>query len=51
MVLFVVCGMTGVKMGELFWHVLPFVLSMYAVLLLCMFYPPIVTWLPKTLGY
>ncbi len=50
-VLFVVCGMTGVKMGELFKHVLPFVLSMYAVLLLCMFYPPIVTWLPKVLGY
>ena len=50
-VLFVVCGMTGVKMAEVFWNVLPFILSMYAVLFLCMFFPPLVTWLPKALGY
>jgi tripartite ATP-independent transporter DctM subunit len=50
-VLFVVCGMTGVKMGELVKEVMPFILSMYAMLLLCMFFPPIVTWLPKALGY
>jgi tripartite ATP-independent transporter DctM subunit len=50
-VLFVVCGMTGVKMGELVREVMPFILSMYAMLLLCMFFPPIVTWLPKALGY
>lgn len=50
-VLFVVCGMTGVKMGELVKEVMPFILSMYGLLLLCMFYPPIVTWLPKVLGY
>ena len=50
-VLFVVCGMTGVKMAEVFWNVLPFILSMYAVLFLCMFFPPLVTWLPKVLGY
>jgi tripartite ATP-independent transporter DctM subunit len=50
-VLFVVCGMTGVKMGELVKEVMPFILSMYAMLLLCMFYPPLVTWLPKVLGY
>jgi TRAP-type transport system large permease protein len=50
-VLFVVCGMTGVKMAEVFWNVLPFILSMYAVLFLCMFFPPLVTWLPKAVGY
>jgi TRAP-type C4-dicarboxylate transport system permease large subunit len=50
-VLFVVCGMTGVKMGELVKEVMPFILSMYAMLFACMFYPPLVTWLPKALGY
>ena len=50
-ILFVVCGMTGVKMGELVKEVMPFILSMYGLLLLCMFYPPVVTWLPKALGY
>jgi tripartite ATP-independent transporter DctM subunit len=50
-VLFVVCGMTGIKMNELVWNVMPFIVSMYAVLLLCMFFPPLVTWLPKALGY
>jgi tripartite ATP-independent transporter DctM subunit len=50
-VLFVVCGMTGVKMGVLVKEVMPFIVSMYVMLLLCMFFPPIVTWLPKALGY
>jgi TRAP-type C4-dicarboxylate transport system permease large subunit len=50
-VLFVVCGMTGVKMGELVKEVMPFIISMYVMLLACMFFPPLVTWLPKALGY
>ncbi|MEC5399720.1 TRAP transporter large permease [Uliginosibacterium sp. H1] len=50
-VLFVVSGVTKVKMGEITWAVLPFIASQYALLLACMLYPPIVTWLPKAMGY
>lgn len=50
-VLFVVCGITGVKMGELVRETWPFIALMYALLLLCIFFPGIVTWLPERLGY
>jgi TRAP-type C4-dicarboxylate transport system permease large subunit len=50
-VLFVICGMTGIKMGELVRHCMPFIVSQYALLLLCLFFPPLVTWLPKLVGY
>jgi TRAP-type transport system large permease protein len=50
-VLFVVCGITGVKMGELVRESWPFIAAMYAVLVLCIAFPGIVTWLPNRLGY
>ena len=50
-VLFVVCGITGVKMGELVRESWPFITAMYAILLLCMLVPNIVTWLPERMGY
>ncbi|SEL29427.1 TRAP transporter large permease [Pacificibacter marinus] len=50
-VLFVVTGITGVKMGELVRESWPFIAAMYAVLLLCMLVPSVVTWLPTQLGY
>lgn len=50
-VLFVVCGITGVKMGELVRASWPFIAAMYGVLVLCMLFPGIVTWLPERLGY
>ncbi len=50
-VLFVVCGITKVPMRELVYALWPFVTLMYGVLLLCMLFPPIVTWLPRMLGY
>lgn len=50
-VLFVVCGATGVRMRELVVNVWPFVALMYAVLVLCMLVPPVVTALPRLLGY
>ena len=50
-VLFVVCGVTGVRMRELVSNIWPFVALMYAVLFLCMFFPAIVTTLPRSLGY
>ena len=50
-VLFVLCGITGIKLGELVRHVWPFIAAMYALLFACMFWPPLVLWLPKLLGY
>lgn len=50
-VLFVICGMTGIKMGELVRHCMPFIVSQYLLLIACIFFPPLVTWLPKQLGY
>ena len=50
-VLFVVCGVTGVPMRDLVKNAWPFIALMYAVLLLCMLFPPIVTALPRALGY
>jgi TRAP-type transport system large permease protein len=50
-VLFVVCGVTGVRMRELVANVWPFITLMYAVLLACMLFPPLVTALPRALGY
>jgi len=50
-VLFVVCGITGVKMGELVRESWPFIIAMYVLLIVCMFVPGIVTWLPHSLGY
>lgn len=50
-VLFVVCGITGVKMGELVRESWPFIAAMYALLFMCILFPGIVTWLPERLGY
>lgn len=50
-VLFVVCGVTGVSMRELVKNAWPFITLMYAVLVLCMFFPAVVTTLPRALGY
>jgi len=50
-VLFVVCGITGIRMSEIVGAVWPFIAWMFAVLFACMFYPPLCLWLPKALGY
>ena len=50
-VLFVVCGVTKVPMRELIRSAWPFIALMYAVLVLCMLFPPVVTALPRALGY
>lgn len=50
-VLFVVCGVTKIAMRDLVRACWPFIAYMYAVLLVCMLFPPIVTWLPRKLGY
>lgn len=50
-VLFVICGVSGLKLGELARHVWPFIAFMYALLLVCMFVPQLVLTLPRALGY
>jgi tripartite ATP-independent transporter DctM subunit len=50
-VLFVVSGITGVRMRELVANAWPFIALMYGVLVVCMLFPPLVTALPRALGY
>jgi len=50
-VLFVVCGITGIRMSEIVGALWPFIAWMFAVLFASMFYPPLCLWLPRALGY
>ena len=50
-VLFVICGVSGLKLGELAKHVWPFITVMYVLLFVCMFVPSLVLTLPRALGY
>jgi tripartite ATP-independent transporter DctM subunit len=50
-VLFVVCSIANISMGQIMRHVWPFVVFGYGLLFLCMFWPPLVTGLPRALGY
>jgi tripartite ATP-independent transporter DctM subunit len=50
-VLMVVQGVTGVETKPFMREVWPFVGVQYAVLLLCIFFPPLVLWLPRMLGF
>ncbi len=50
-VLFVMSGITRVSMSNLIRNVWPYVAVQYGVLVLCVLFPGIVTWLPRALGY
>jgi len=50
-VLFVMSGITRVPMGTLVRNVWPYVALQYSVLILCVSFPSIVTWLPRALGF
>jgi TRAP-type transport system large permease protein len=50
-VLFVVCGIANISMGQMMRHLWPFVTFGFGLLFLCMLYPPLVTGLPRALGY
>jgi TRAP-type transport system large permease protein len=50
-VLMVVQGVSGVATKPFMREVWPFVWVQYGVLFICMLFPPIVTWLPRTMGY
>lgn len=49
--LFVVSSARQIPVNTLVRNVYPFILVQFAVLALCIAFPPIVTWLPKLLGY
>jgi len=48
--LFVMCGMTGLTMWQLFRELWPFVVVQYGVVLITVFWPDFVLWLPRALG-
>lgn len=48
---FVMSGITKVPMMTLVRESIPFVICQFVVLALCIVFPPLVTWLPKTLGF
>lgn len=50
-VLFVLCGIARISIGEMSRNIWPFVLLMYVLLFLCMFVPEVVLTLPRALGY
>jgi tripartite ATP-independent transporter DctM subunit len=50
-VLFVVCGVARISLGEITRHVWPFVAAMYLLLFACMFVPSLVLTLPRALGF
>ena len=50
-VLFVVCGINKISMRDIVVALWPFITLMYGVLIACMLFPPLVTWLPRLLGY
>ena len=48
---FVMSGITRVPMGTIVHHATPFVVFQFVVLALCIVFPPLVTALPRALGY
>jgi len=49
--LFVMCGISKISLQDLIKSAWPFIVLQYVVLGLCIAFPDIVTWLPRTLGY
>lgn len=49
--LFVMCGITRISMSEMVRNVWPYVVVQYLVLILCIFMPEIVLFLPRILGF
>jgi TRAP-type transport system large permease protein len=50
-VLFVICGVAKISLGELSRHVWPFIAMMYGLLIVCLFVPQLVLTLPRMMGY
>jgi C4-dicarboxylate transporter DctM subunit len=49
--LFVASSIWRVSMGEMMADLMPFIILQYSVMFLLMFFPPLITFLPKLLGY
>lgn len=49
--LFVMCGISKISLNELMKSAWPFIAFQYIVLIACIAFPSLVTWLPRTLGY
>ncbi len=49
--LFVMCGVSKIGLNQLIRSAWPFILLQYVVLVMCILFPEIVTWLPRQLGY
>lgn len=49
--LFVASSIWRVRMKEMMPELMPFIIIQYAVMFVCMLFPPLVTFLPKLLGY
>ena len=50
-VLFVICGVAKISLGELSKNVWPFIAMMYGLLIICLFVPQLVLTLPRMMGY
>jgi TRAP-type C4-dicarboxylate transport system permease large subunit len=50
-VLFVICGVAKISLGELSKQVWPFIAMMYGLLIVCLFVPQLVLTLPRMMGY
>ena len=50
LLLFVMSGLTGTPLAEIFREVPPFIVAMLAIVLLVTFFPEIALWLPRQRG-
>jgi tripartite ATP-independent transporter DctM subunit len=51
MLLFVINGTTGISIKEIIRNIMPYFIALLASLLLLIFYPELVLWLPQQFGY
>ena len=49
--LFAMCGITRVSIGDMIRNSWPYIFLQYGVLVLCIFFPSLCLWLPRTLEY
>jgi TRAP-type C4-dicarboxylate transport system permease large subunit len=51
MLLFVINGTTGIPVKDIVREVMPFLIALLVSLLLLVFFPELVLWLPRQFGY
>ena len=49
--LFAMCGITRVSIGDMIRNSWPYIFLQYGMLVLCIFFPSLCLWLPRALGY